>query len=141
MKKQMVVKGQTVVLAGKVRGYIYETKLTDGTIYRRFVPKWTNNKPAQIMTPAISLTEMNQEVITMNQLRKQVEEPAITSPFIKIANEGRKRYVAEREARLKQLQKENERKQMIREFREFFGIDYLEAGIECIAEMVKGVRK
>lgn len=43
MNNTMTVKGQTVVLAGKVRGYIYTTVLTNGSIYRRFVPKF--NQP------------------------------------------------------------------------------------------------
>lgn len=37
---KVAVTGQTVVLAGKVRGWLYTTVLTDGTVYRRFVPKF-----------------------------------------------------------------------------------------------------
>jgi hypothetical protein len=34
----MTIKGESVVLAGKLRGYIYTATLTDGSVYRRFVP-------------------------------------------------------------------------------------------------------
>lgn len=38
--QQVITTGKTIVLAGKVRGYLYTTVATDGTVHRCFKPKY-----------------------------------------------------------------------------------------------------
>lgn len=104
---KMMVKGETVVLAGKVRGFLYSTTLTDGTVYRRFVPKWS--KQEHIMTE--ESTTMTTRAVEPHEVPRDVRKAAmkgeqtelvrllekaptrepIDSPFIKMVQENKVR--------------------------------------------------
>lgn len=55
------VTGKSITLAGKVRGYLYTTVLSDGTVYRQFVPRYTQQQKETIMQEVINTPAPQQE--------------------------------------------------------------------------------
>jgi hypothetical protein len=131
MKKQMV-KGEAVVLAGKVRGFLYTAVLSDGTVYRRFVPRFTNKPMVEAVsnvqqlhvhedgtrsiTKPIPVSEVPADILeaaaqgttnTLAQLLEPpVQKPISIEPWVQ---EALKRNREQRRAELEQLEIENKK--------------------------------
>jgi hypothetical protein len=102
MNNRTMVTGKSVVLAGKVRGWLYSTVLSDGTVYRRFVPKWNNTTTKEMDNMRIDRTT-GQTYLTPKKTPaiKKVEEVIEIPAFMRERSKRMQEERAKREKKQK----------------------------------------